>query len=86
MYYKPRAQYYHMPLLMADILVALFVWLAENFSTFCAIWIYPSQKLYWHAVPLTKLGSWFLLMIISFVLVSLLHREDGHYVLRSKND
>jgi uncharacterized membrane protein YoaT (DUF817 family) len=27
-------------------------------------------------VPMAKLGSWYLLMILSFVLVSLVHRRD----------
>jgi len=78
-YYTPHRQAYRMPLLLANLLSALFVWLAENLSTLCAIWIYPSQKAAWHVVPLTKLGSWMLLMFISFVLVSLLHREEDGY-------
>jgi uncharacterized membrane protein YoaT (DUF817 family) len=85
-YFRPHDRHYCMPLLAGFILVALFIWVAENLSTFCSIWVYPSQKALWHIVPLTKLGSWFLLMIISFVLVSLLHKEDGHHALRSKND
>ncbi|MCA8897780.1 MAG: DUF817 family protein, partial [Hyphomonas sp.] len=28
----------------------------------------------WHPVSLSKLGSWYLLMIISFVLVAIVHR------------
>lgn len=59
-----------MPLLLGLILVALFIWFAENIGTFTAAWVYPSQKQGWHMVSLAKLGAWFLLMIISYVLVA----------------
>ena len=60
-----------MPLLLGFSLVALFIWLAENLGTFARAWVYPSQADGWHMVEPAKLGSWYLLMIISFVLVSL---------------
>ncbi|MBX3478440.1 MAG: DUF817 domain-containing protein [Brevundimonas sp.] len=60
-----------MPLLLGYGLVALFIWIAENLGTLVRAWIYPSQIAGWHPVSLGKLGSWFLLMIISIVLVSL---------------
>lgn len=62
-----------MPLLLGFFLVALFIWLAENVGTFANAWTYPSQRHGWEMVSLTKLGAWYLLMIISFVLVSLVH-------------
>ena len=34
----------------------------------------PQQAREWHPVSLAKLGSWYLLMMLSFVLVSLVHR------------
>lgn len=74
--FRPAKTYYRMNLLLGFFLVAFFIWLAENIGTSSAAWIYPSQVAAWHIVPLSKLGSWLLLMIISFVLVSLLHRED----------
>ncbi len=60
-----------MPLLVGWLLVALFIWLAENIATFANAWIYPSQEEGWHMVSVPKLGSWYLLMYISFVLVTL---------------
>lgn len=62
-----------MPLLVGWLLVALFIWFAENVGTFANAWTYPDQASGWHMVSLAKLGSWYLLMIISFVLVSLIH-------------
>ena len=66
-----------MPLLLGFFLVALFIWFAENIGTFARAWSYPGQEVNWHMVSLAKLGSWYLLMIISFVLVAAVqYRRD----------
>ena len=62
-----------MPLILGQFLVALFIWFAENISTYAGIWLYPSQTSGWTMVPISKLISWFLLMLLSFVLVSVVH-------------
>ena len=62
------------PLLLGWLLVALFIWLAENLATFAQAWTYPHQQDGWQLVPLTKLGAWYLLMYISFILVAAVHR------------
>lgn len=59
-----------MPLLLAFLLVAFFIWLAENIATWSQAWLYPGQVAGWDPVSPTKLASWFLLMIISVVLVT----------------
>ena len=58
-------------------LVALFIWFAENLGTFSRAWIYPDQADGWAPVSMAKMGSWYLLMIISFVLVSLVRRPEA---------
>lgn len=60
-----------MPLLLGFGLVALFIWFAENIATFANAWHYPGQEDGWEMVSPAKLGSWYLLMLISFVLVAL---------------
>jgi len=62
-----------MPLLLGFVLVSLFIWLSENIGTYTKTWLYPSQQLGWSMVSLGKLGSWFLLLIISYTLVSLIN-------------
>ncbi|WP_423142579.1 DUF817 domain-containing protein [Parablastomonas sp. CN1-191] len=62
-----------MPLLVGWLLVAVFIWLAENVGTLSHAWIYPSQRSGWHLVSPGKLGAWYLLMYISFVLVAAIH-------------
>jgi uncharacterized membrane protein YoaT (DUF817 family) len=59
-----------MPLVVAFVLVAVFIWLAENIATWSNAWAYPNQVDGWHLVSVAKLGSWFLLMMISVVLVA----------------
>ena len=51
--------------------LTLFIWMAENIGTFAHAWTYPGQVHAWQMVGVGKLGSWFLLMLISFVLVGL---------------
>jgi uncharacterized membrane protein YoaT (DUF817 family) len=59
-----------MPLVLAFLLVAIFIWIAENIATWSNAWVYPNQADGWQPVSATKLVSWFLLMIISVVLVA----------------
>jgi uncharacterized membrane protein YoaT (DUF817 family) len=75
-YFKVWKEHRRMPLLLGLILVAVFIWLAENIGTFTAAWVYPSQKHGWHLIGVGKLGAWFLLMIISYVLVAWLNRPQ----------
>lgn len=65
----------NIPFLISALLTAIFVWLAENIGTFTKIWIYPNQLNGWHLVSFNKVGSWFLLLILSFALVSIIYRE-----------
>ncbi|MPS69241.1 MAG: DUF817 domain-containing protein [Novosphingobium sp.] len=62
-----------MPLLLGWLLVSLFIWFAENLGTFSRAWIYPDQQSGWTLVHPAKLGAWYLLMYISFVLVAAVH-------------
>lgn len=66
-----------MPLLVGWLLVALFIWFAENIGTFARAWVYPNQALGWSPVHIGKLGAWYLLMYISFVMVTAVHRPCG---------
>ena len=70
-YFRNWHEHRWMPLLIGFGLVALFIWFAENIATFANVWTYPGQERTWEMVSLAKLGSWYLLMMISFVLVSL---------------
>jgi uncharacterized membrane protein YoaT (DUF817 family) len=74
-HYRIRRVHRRMPLLLGFVLVAAFIWLAENAGTLGRAWLYPAQRHGWHMVPLGKLGAWLLLMVISYVMVSALHRR-----------
>ena len=73
-YFRIWQVYRRMPLLLGFVLVALFIWFAENIGTFANAWRYPNQSHVWQVVSIAKLGSWFLLMIISYVMVSAVNR------------
>lgn len=71
-YFKPQNKYYSMPLLLAAFLSAFFLWVAENIGTFTKTWLYPGQgNGGWHLVSMQKMGAWFMLLFISFTLVTL---------------
>jgi uncharacterized membrane protein YoaT (DUF817 family) len=65
---------HRMNLLLGWFLVALFIWIAENIATLSRAWLYPDQLDGWVPVSPAKLGSWYLLMIVSFMLVTIVHR------------
>jgi uncharacterized membrane protein YoaT (DUF817 family) len=76
MHFRVFRRQFRMPLAVSFLLVALFIWLAENIATWSGAWLYPSQVAGWHPVGLEKLVAWFLLMIISVVLVAWVYKPQ----------
>ncbi len=68
--HKPR----WMPLPVAAFLSAFFLWVAENVGTMTGTWIYHGQ-IRWDLVNFGKFGSWYLLLYISFLLVTTVYRN-----------
>lgn len=76
--FTPRQKTYRMPLSASFVLIASFVWIAENIGTFYGAWLYPSQVHAWQVVSLQKITSWFLMVIICFIVVAYLkHVKQG---------
>ena len=65
---------YWMPLPLAAFLTSSFLWLAENVGTGTGTWLYGGQHP-GQTVSLAKMGSWYLLLYVSFVTVTLVVRE-----------
>lgn len=61
-----------MPVTLSFVLIAFFVWIAENIGTFTNAWKYPNQVASWQAVSFHKVSSWSLLVILSFLLIAYL--------------
>ena len=72
-YFRVDRNHYWMPLLFGFLLVAIFIWFGEQIGTLAKAWQYPNQTNGWQMVSFGKLGSWYLLMIISFVMVTWLN-------------
>jgi len=64
---------YWMPLPVAAFLSALALWVAENVGTATGTWLYTGQ-MPGEMVSLAKLGSWYLLLYVAFVTVTLVIR------------
>jgi uncharacterized membrane protein YoaT (DUF817 family) len=84
-YYRVWHVYRRMPLLLGLFLVTLFVWIAENLGTLTKTWLYPHQMAGWSAVSFGKLGSWFLLLLISYALVAAVNKPAQMMALQSRS-
>lgn len=69
-YYVVNREQYKMPLWLSFILIGFFIWLAENIATLLGAWKYPNQSQEWQMVHISKISSWFLLVIVSFIIVA----------------
>lgn len=61
---------YKMPISLSFLFIAFFIWIAENISTYLGAWKYPHQSNGWDIVSFKIISSWYLLVIISFILVA----------------
>ncbi|PZD95902.1 DUF817 domain-containing protein [Paenibacillus sambharensis] len=80
--YRVRSSTYRMPLTLAFVIVGFFIWLAENIATFFNAWKYPDQHQAWQLVSFSKISSWFLLVIISVIIVAQLKHVKADRVNR----
>ena len=80
--FTPYRKTFAMPLALAFFLIGIFVWFAENISTYLGAWVYPHQTEGWQVVELSKLGSWGLLVIVSFMIVAQLKRVKARTASR----
>lgn len=62
-----------MPLPLAAFLSSFALWVAENVGTATGTWLYSGQ-MPGQAVNLAKLGSWYLLLYVAFVTVTVVSR------------
>ena len=60
---------YKMKALFSFALIGFFIYIAENIASFFNAYRYPNQAETWHLVGFGKMSSWFLLVIVSIVLV-----------------
>jgi len=64
---------YFMPLPIAALLTSFFLWIAENIGTLTGTWVYSgSAASDWASI--SKMGSWYLLIYVSFVTVTFVIR------------
>lgn len=59
-----------MPVALSFFLIGFFVWLAENITTYLGAYLYPNQQGGWQHVAFRRVTSWFLLVIVSFMIVA----------------
>lgn len=62
--------------LITNALFAFVIWMAEQAGTFARAWIYPEQADGWHPVSFHMFTSWYMLLVFSFILISLIYKND----------
>ena len=73
-WFRIAQKYYWMPLPVAAFFTSFFLWVAENVGTGTGTWVYAGTDGL-SFVSLAKMGSWYLLLYVSFVTVTLVTRE-----------
>ncbi|SDE28061.1 Uncharacterized membrane protein YoaT, DUF817 family [Paracoccus isoporae] len=63
-------RWYRLPMVLSAFLASLFLWIAENIGTRSGTWLYAGQNEA-QMVSLGKIGSWYLLLYVSFVTVTI---------------
>jgi uncharacterized membrane protein YoaT (DUF817 family) len=77
-FFQLKERVFKMPLILSFFLIGFFIWVAENIATFLGAWAYPNQATHWQVVHPGKITSWFLLVIISFILVAFVkHKKQS---------
>lgn len=90
-FYKVKVEFYitdkkrYMPLNLSFLLIGFFIWIAENISTYYGAWEYPDQIHQWNIVSTSKITSWFLMVIISFVIVAYLKHFKEKRITTNQN-
>lgn len=69
-------KYHKMKALLSFGLIGFFIYIAENIASFFKAYQYPNQVETWKFVGFGKMSSWFLLVIVSIVLVVNLKQRD----------
>lgn len=73
-YFTPFGARLWMPMVAAAMLSSLFLYIAENVGTLTGTWLYHGTASFSFA-SIAKMGSWYLLLFVSFVQVSLVYRH-----------
>lgn len=69
-YFTVGGKVLKMPLSFSFLCIAFFIWIGENIASFFGAWAYPDQLARWQLVHIGKISSWYLLIIISIMIVA----------------
>jgi uncharacterized membrane protein YoaT (DUF817 family) len=73
------------PMVLSFLLIGFFIWVGENIATFLGAWKYASQHEGWRMVSFGKISSWFLLVVLSIVIVVQLKFIRSKYTTANTN-
>jgi len=73
-HFTPMRRRLRMPMVLAAALSAFFLYVAENIGTLSGTWLYSGAGKFAFTDP-AKMGSWYLLLFVSFAQVSIICRD-----------
>ncbi|MEX0970599.1 MAG: DUF817 domain-containing protein [Paracoccaceae bacterium] len=72
--FTPMRRQMRLPMVLSAAFAAFFLYVAENIGTLSGTWIYSGEGKFAFTDP-AKMGSWYLLLFVSFVQVTLVCRD-----------
>lgn len=72
--FTPMRRQLRLPMVLSAVLAAFFLYAAENIGTLSGTWMYSGDGKFAFTDP-AKMGSWYLLLFVSFVQVTLVCRD-----------
>jgi uncharacterized membrane protein YoaT (DUF817 family) len=69
-YFKNIQYHRKMPVLVSFVLIAFFIFIAENIATFFGAWKYAHQHNGWQLVKWQKMSSWTFMVMISYFIIA----------------
>ena len=85
-YFITNGNQRRMPMILAYFLIGIFIWFAENIATFLGAWKYAYQHDGWKMVHFQKLTSWYLLIIVTMIIVAQLKFAQEEILLHEKEE
>lgn len=85
-YFTVGGKVLKMPMSFSFFCIAFFIWVAENIASFFGAWAYPDQLARWQFVHIGKITSWYLLIIISIMIVAELKLKKTSHLFNESTE
>ena len=82
--FQPLERWWRLPLVLCAFLSSIFLYIAENIGTLTGTWVYGGNAVI-HFTDPAKITSWYLLLFVSFMQVSIVY-QGTHHIPSTQNN